>query len=178
MFNFKKKGCYMKLKVLCSMLCFAFLNSAQLRATEEQQVQIHLSIAEVEEIFNNPNRLYVYLGEEVSVIPQVIAEVSKLEDNQDSLVRALADHLKRGFVIGYYETVLQSLEQAQLVLRNHADALDKKRAFALFEALNEIITHVTAHNLSLNAERLAFLKDPVIPENNDNSKKEVPTEVQ
>ena len=168
----------MKSKIASSALCFAFLSSALLLATEEQDVQIHLSAIEVQEIFNNPDRFYVYLGKEVSVIPQVIAEISKLDDNQDSLVWALADHLEKGFVIGNYEAVVQSLEQAQFVLRNHYDILDKKKAFALSESLNEIITQVTANNLSLNAEMLAFLKDAVIAENDADSEKEVTTEIQ
>ena len=161
----------MKSKIICSLLCFGFLSSALLQATEDEQVQIHLSAIEVQEIFNNPDRFYVYLGKEVSIIPQIIAEISKLDDNQDSLVRALADHIEGGFVIGYYETVLQSLEQAQVVLQNNADTLDKKKAFALSESLNEIITHVAANNLSLNAEMLAFLKDSLISENTTDSQK-------
>jgi len=168
----------MKSKILFSALCCTFLSSILLVADEEQQVQIRLSNVEVQEIFNNPDRFYVYLGKEVSIIPEVIAEISKLDDNQDSLVRALADHLENGFVICYYETVLQSLEQAQLVLQAHADQLGTRKTFALSESLKEIITHVAANNLSLNAEMLAFLRDSVIPEDNDNSEKEVTTQVQ
>jgi len=59
------------------------------------------------------------------------------------------------------------------VLLNNANTLDKKQAFALSESLNEIITHVAANNLSINAEMLAFLKDSLISEDTTDSQKNV-----
>lgn len=185
-FHSQKKGCLMKSKMLSSVLCFAFLATLSVSAdeqqetpaaNEQQETKIYLSAVEVQEIFNNPDRSYVYLGKEVSVIPQVIAEISKLEDNQESLVWLLANHIEKGFVIGNYEAVVQSLEQAQLVLRDHADALDENTALALSQSLDEIIEHVTANNLSLNAEMLAFLKDSVTSAEEEVLAEEVATEV-
>jgi|GEM_PF-5300358 len=128
-------------------------------ANEQQEVQIYLSAVEVQEIFNNPDRSYVYIGKEVSVIPQVVTEISKLEENKESLVWALADHIEKGFVIGNYEAVLQALEQSAVVLQNHANELDENRVNALSASLAEIIMHVKANTLTLNAEMLSFLKD-------------------
>lgn len=130
-------------------------------ANEQEETQIHLSAAEVQEIFNNPDRSYVYLGKEVSVIPQVIAEISKLEENKESLVCSLADHMEKGFVIGNYEAVVLALEQAEVVLTDNADKLEENMVKAFSESLAEIIYHVKANTLTLTAEMLSFLKDAV-----------------
>jgi hypothetical protein len=144
------------------------ISFAPLLAKEENQnIHIYLSEIEVQEIFNNPDRAYVYLGKEVSLIAQVITEISILESNKNSLVWSLTDHIEKGFVIGNYDAVLQSLKEAQIVLLNNADVLDGKKALALSNSLNEIIEQVTANNLSLNARMLAFLKDSLKPTNNE-----------
>ena len=169
----------MKSKLLLSALCLALLNStpqlfAEEQITEEQaEGQIYLSAVEVQEIFDHPDRSYVYLGKQVSAIPQVIAEINKLDNNKESLVWLLEDHMNKGFVIGYHEGVLQALEQAQVILQNHTDDSEKEIVAVLSGSLTEIIENVAAHNLSLDAEKLAFLKDSLAASNDINADQEI-----
>ena len=150
----------MKSKMFSSLLCFALLNAhVSFCAEEQEEATIYLSAVEVQEIFNNPDRAYVYIGKDVSEIPQTIAEISKFDEDKNSLVWALVDHIEKGFVIGNYEAVTQSLEQAGIMLRNNAHTLTGDRALALAESLYNIIEQVKANRLSLNAEMLSFLKD-------------------
>src|SRR5882762_4197630 len=119
---FSKKGCSMKQKLFSPlpyhmMLAAAFLSSClQAVETEQQDVQIHLSMLELQEIFSNPNRPYVYVGSEVSEIASIINEISALDDDADSLIHGLKGHIEKGFAIGNYDAVAQALEQAWLLL--------------------------------------------------------------
>jgi hypothetical protein len=161
----------MKSKIFSTVLSLALLTTVALSASEQsssaqspengQETQIHLSAIELQEIFSNPTRSYVYVGREVSDIANVIAEISKLEDNQDSAVWGLVNHIERGFVIGHYDAVAQALEEAELLLSKHADTLDVDRAADLSRSLNNIIEQVIEERLSLDADLLSFLKDQV-----------------
>lgn len=172
LFYSQKKGCSMKSKILSSVLCLALLNAhvsllaEEQDATSQEATPIYLSAVEVQEIFNNPDRSYVYVGKDVSAIPQLIAEISKFDENKDSLVWSLADHIEKGFVIGNYEAVTQALVQAGLVLHKHAHELTGDKVFALYDSLNGVIQQVTANKLSLNAEMLSFLKDSLAAQEN------------
>src|SRR5438445_1163304 len=155
MFYFKKRMDSMKSKIFSSLLCSAILASIlSISANEQQESQIYLSEIELQEIFNNPNRSNVYIGREVSEIAEVIEEISKFDDNEDSFVVALANHIAKGFSIGNYDAVAQALEQAELVLRNHADRLGEDKVLALSRSLNNIIEQVIEDKLSLDAELL------------------------
>ena len=150
----------MKSKILSSVLCLALLNAhVSLLAEEQDSTPIYLSAVEVQEIFANPDRSYVYVGKDVSAIPQIIAEISKFDEDKDSLLCALADHIDKGFVIGNYEAVTQALVQAGVVLHKHAHELTGDKVFVLYDSLNGIMQQVAANKLSLNAEMLSFLKD-------------------
>jgi hypothetical protein len=138
--------------------------AASLNANAPETTQIYLSEVELQEIFSNPKRSYVYVGKEISNIANIIEEVSKLEDNQNSAVWGLKNHIDKGFVIGNYDAVAQALEQADVLLKKHVDA-DASRA--LSQSLNDVITQVTEDNLTLDAEILAFAKDQVNVQEND-----------
>src|SRR5579862_2427375 len=157
----------LSLKALCLTLFVTTLvtantsSFAEATADRPETTQIHLSEVELQEIFSNPKRSYVYVGREVSNIADVIAEISKLEDNQNSAVWGLKNHIDKGFVIGNYDAVAQALEQAEITLKNHTNDLDADTARALSQSLNNIITQVIDDKLSLDAEMLAFVKDQV-----------------
>lgn len=138
-----------------TLLSIAFPLSAQ------QEVEIHLSEIELQEIFNNPKRSYVYVGRKVSDIAEVMEEVGKLDDNPNSLVNGLVDHIKKGFAIGNYDAVAQALEEAEAVLQRRGNDLGEERASELTRSLNTIIEQVIEEKLNLDAEILSFLKDSI-----------------
>lgn len=132
------------------MLTLAILTTLSLSASEQQDKQIFLSAVEVQEIYDNPTRSYVYVGRDVSNLADIIAEISKLETDENSPVRALDAHIQKGFVIGNYDGVAQALEHAEAVL-NEADP---KRETELSQALNAIIEQVDAEQLNIDAAML------------------------
>ena len=169
MFHFQKKGRLMKPKIfsgyLSSVFYAALLSVAlPLSAEEAKGVEIHLSDVELQEIFNNPKRSYVYVGREVSAIADIMAELAKLDDNPESLVHGLAAHIEKGFNIGNYDAVAQALEEAEQLLINNVDVLGEEKVEELTNSLNAIIEQVIEEKLNLDAELLSFLKDSVIQE--------------
>jgi Chaperone of endosialidase len=136
----------MKLKLFLSL---ALLTTISLAASDE--VRIHLSNAELQEIIDNPTRSYVYVGREASNIADVIDEISKFEDDKDSAVWGLRDHIAKGFVIGNYDAVAQALEQAEVVMNR----VDPDRTSVLSRSLDNIIEQVAEDQLNLDADILA-----------------------
>jgi len=133
-----------------------------LSAEEASGVEIRLSEVELQEIFKNPTRSYVYVGKEASSIVEVMEELSKLEDNPNSLIHGLVDHARKGFNIGNYDAVAQALEEAELLLLKHSDALGEEKTAELTNTLDTIIEQVIEEKLNLDAELLSFLKDSVV----------------
>jgi endosialidase-like protein len=135
-------------------------SSAQVIA-DRQEVQIYLSELELQEIFKDPTRSYVYVGREISRIADLMTELSKLDNDQESLVHRLKNHIERGFNIGNYDGVAQALEYAEQLLEKNRSSLDDEKALALTHLLNIAIQQVINEDLNLDAEKLSFLKGSV-----------------
>ncbi len=147
---------------LYMMLSLAILSSSfSIIAHDPQEVQIHLSELEIQEIFNNPTRTYLYLGDEVSKIADVVEELSKLDDNRESLIHGLKNHIEKRFYIANYDAVAQALEYAEELLREKGSALSEEKRAALTRALDTLIDQVADDRLNLDAEILSFMKDSV-----------------
>ena len=156
----------MKTKMFSGQLASAFYLallgiSVPLFAEAPQAVEIHLSTVELEEIFKNPTRSYVYVGSEINSIAEVMQELSKLDENPNSLIHSLARHIENGFVIGHYDAVAQALEEAEALLQKSADVLGEEKAAALARSLGAIVADVIEEKFNLDADMLAFLKDQV-----------------
>jgi len=137
---------------------------------EQTEIDVYLSPIELQAIFNNPTRSYVYLGKEASNLVDIITEISKFDDNHDSAIHALVEHVDKGFVIGSYDAIAQALEEAELVLFEHRSALDKEKASALTQTLNKVIDQVIDDKLNVDADSLSFLKDSVKKESSDSER--------
>ncbi len=147
----------MKLKSFSQTLGLALLTVMSITANES--AQIYLSAAEVQEIYNNPTRSYVYVGRDASNLVDVIAEINKLENEENSPAKELEDHINKGFVIGDYDGVAQALEHAEAVLNR----VDVNRTSELSQALNAIIEQVDAEQLNIDAAMLedANIEGPI-----------------
>ena len=145
------------LLLLASMCILPF----SLLAYEQNKTEIYLSEVELQEIFNNPKRSYVYVGKAASNMADVINEICKLDKNQDSFVWGLKKHIDQGFVIGNYDGVAQALEQAEAVLLEQRDALNADQAEELSNALDNVVEQVIEEKLNLDADSLSYLKDSV-----------------
>ena len=145
----------------CAYVPIFLAEATKDRPADRQEIEIHLSELELQEIFKDPTRSYVYVGKEVSNITPLMTELSKLDDDQESLVHRLKKHIEKGFNIGNYDGVAQTLEYAEQLLGKKRNSLDEEQAIALTQALDKIIEQVINEQLNLDAEKLSFLKDSV-----------------
>src|SRR4030095_4750956 len=148
---------------LYMMLSIAMLSSclSAIATAEPKEVQIHLSELELQEIFRNPTRSYIYVGKEVSELANVIDEICMLDGKPESLVHGLRDHMRKGFNVANYDAVAEALEYAEEVLREKGSSLSEDRRADLTRKLNLIIDQVIDEQLNLDAEILSFMKDSV-----------------
>src|SRR5436190_23748112 len=68
--------------------------------------EIYISKEELHEIVNNADVKYDYLGAELY---DVIARICELEDNDNSIIMELRNHIEDGSCIGLHHAVLQAL---------------------------------------------------------------------
>src|SRR5579864_7970114 len=73
---------------------------------------------EEEVIAQNPDTLYVDLSEKRSNIKDIILQFSDLDDQKNSPLRALNEHIQQGFSIAEYDAVLEALEYAASIPNN------------------------------------------------------------
>ena len=154
----------MKSKV--SFLLYSCLLAVSLYATTETEennnsVNIYLSNVELQEIFNNPEMSYVYLGKDVSYLSDLVDSLCTLDTDESSYLFALKKHMETGFKIGRADAVLQTLEYAQDILNNNDVVSDTHNVDTIKNALDDLVIHIRNNRLTLNSSMLSFLKDSV-----------------
>src|SRR5579872_5533170 len=77
----------------------------------------YISDVEMQEIANNRNEHYVYLGKNYSDLYDVISRINELDSNQSSVTKDLQEHIEGGFSIGLQRSVIEALEYAERVLQ-------------------------------------------------------------
>src|SRR5579872_3014154 len=73
---------------------------------------------EEEVIAQNPDIIYIDLGERQSNIREIIAQLTDLDDQDDSPLQALNKHIRDGFSIAEYDAVVEALTYALSMLHN------------------------------------------------------------
>ena len=91
---------------------------------------------------NSYNELYVDLSRSHSNIAEIIAQLKDLDEQNNSLIHQLHEHIKNGFYFAEYDSVLETLEYAKLVLRKNYDKFNNADARQMTVSLNEIIDNV------------------------------------
>lgn len=104
---------------------------------------------------------YVYCGKALSNIGETIALLSELDDNGDSPVHELHEHIKRGFYFAEYDAVVETLEYAQALLEEKQSLLDSAQVDKINHDLGVIINQVTNGELIVNSSNVDALQDLV-----------------
>jgi len=142
----------------CLVVLFLTIPSLLMCSDEQPTATIYLAPIEVQEIFNNPDISYVYLGKEISYLYDLVNHLCTLDTNDQSLICALKRHLEMGYNIGRIDAVLQSLEEAQNFLQKDSSA-NIENLTSIQTALDELIAHIKNDRLTINAQILSLLKD-------------------
>src|SRR5260370_37597576 len=77
--------------------------------------EIYILKSELHEILENIDVKYMYLGKGESGLYDVISQVNELDDNKDSILNDLQQHIDDGYSIGLQNAVVQALEYAEKV---------------------------------------------------------------
>src|SRR3990172_4328767 len=118
-----------------------------------------ISVSEFEStvVAENPDVSYVHFDKELSDIARVIAQISNLDDSNDSSLHALNKHLSNGFSCAEYDVVLETLEYAENVLQDNHKKLDPDQAQQLATQLDTVIKQgIHAHGKLKIGKRAKF----------------------
>src|SRR5436190_21980367 len=83
----------------------------------------HISHSEFNEVINNGNERYVYLGKQFSNLYEIISQINTLEDKPNSIIRELQQHIDDGFSIGLHDSVVEAINYAEKTLRKNASKI-------------------------------------------------------
>jgi hypothetical protein len=116
---------------------------------DSEVVAVHLSEVELQEIYNNPKRSYIYVGKDASNIAGIIEELIKLDDNKDSLLWGLHKHIKRGFAIGNYDAIVDALAHAEHLIAKKNDVIAQYQLVEIENALDELAYQIESGDLTI-----------------------------
>lgn len=137
-------------------LCLAL---PALSLAEDNDVEIYLSAVELDEIYKNPQISYVCLNNQISNLENVINEIDKIYEEENSPLKALKKHIELGYTIGREDAVLQVLTFAQEALEQKRSLLNNEEAQNLEEQLTTVINQIEQGAINLDANKLAFLQE-------------------
>lgn len=117
-----------------------------------------ISDIELSQLLHNNHETYLYCDKNHSNMAHVIAEISKLDNDQNSPTWQLHNHIKRGFNIGKEDAIVEALACAEQTLHNNYKALTNDQLAQISAKLNSVIDAVTNGQLTVNTQ--AILNKP------------------
>jgi hypothetical protein len=147
--KFQWSSCYTNILSI-SFLLYSF----QIQSTYRND--IYVSKEELSEVLDNSDTDYDYLGAEFSSLYEVIAQISQLEDSENSVLTELKNHIENGFSIGLHKAVLDALEYAEQVLEDNSDKLNQTDVLELAEDLETVINQVVNKALAIDTKKMIF----------------------
>jgi len=153
---FKKKGLCMKkfrlLNCYTALLVASFLLlPTQVQSTDQNEA--YISSVELHEMVDNAHMKYVYLGKEFSDLYKVVSKIHSLEDNKDSIISHLQQHVDEGFSVGLYDSVVEALDYAEKVLQENYAKISPEEAYRLSRELERVTDQVMNELLSITIEQ-------------------------
>jgi hypothetical protein len=115
-----------------------------------------ISPQEFHEMLENSDEKYVYLGKDFSDLYEVISRIHRLEDNEDSLLGDLQQHIDNGFFVGAYDDVVETLDYAEKVLEAHAAKINSQDMQDIARSLEIVINQVVNDTLNINAKKTIY----------------------
>src|SRR5260221_7635928 len=140
------------MKLLFSHRCQYLVLLAVLLIVSSTQL-VALSKVEVDQLLNN-NETYIYCDKKHSKMVDVIQEISKFEEDQQSPVCQLYDHIQKGFSIGRQDAVSEALAYAEQSLQRNHKNLSDNQINQIQATLNSVIDAVVGGKLTIDVQSL------------------------
>lgn len=112
------------------------------------------SETEFYQLINNEDETYVYCDKNRSKMAEVIAEISTFDEDKNSPVCQLNDHINKGFSIGKQDGIIEALVWAEEVLNKNYTRLHKETFQKIQSNLNSVINAVVDGQLIVDAQSL------------------------
>jgi hypothetical protein len=152
-------------RVNCSRFFYLFLSflllisplplSAMIeKSTSTLEIETHKTII-------NSDDSYVYLGSELSNIAHIIDRVSAWDDNKDSLLHALKNHIDNGFFLAPYDAVMQALAYAETVIEHNINESNAESQYKLIADFELLANQLTEGSLLVDAKSLHLTNNEV-----------------
>src|SRR5579863_7833495 len=149
-------------RLLSLFISFSLLVGPLPLSSMANDLAVSLSEREIGIVDRNPNASYVYLGKELSNIAELLLQISEFDNETNSPLQELKNHIECGFLIAEHDAVLEVLEYAQSIVERNVS--QEK----IGVHLDEIINQVTSGALAIDAmNRASHLRTLVINENMD-----------
>src|SRR5260221_6651003 len=113
----------------------------------------HISHSEFNEVINNGNERYVYLGKQFSDLHEIISQINTLEDKPNSITRELQQHIDDGFSIGLYDSVVEALSYAEKTLQRNNSKINLQEAQDIARSLEIVIDQVMNGELNIDPQQ-------------------------
>lgn len=121
----------------------------------------HMSEPELVELINNRDKRYVYCDRDHSRMPEIIAEIIKLDSDKGSPVWLLHEHMEK-YRFGREESIMQALDWAAEILNKNWKRLRADRFEHIQVALTEVMDAIADGKLSVDTDfsDTDFLRTP------------------
>ena len=108
-----------------------------------EEIGQYISETEKDILAANPENSYIYLGKDQSKIADFISEVCSLDDDINSPLHKLNEHINNGYWIAEYDAVMEALEYAESVLYKNKAKKPVEHIEKIVADLDEIMDKIT-----------------------------------
>jgi hypothetical protein len=143
-----------QLKKRCALLiALALLFPPSLLITSPRSVAQDISQEEMEIVANNGQDQYVYLGRDESSFYELMSEIAQVDENSDSLVHQVCEHIDSGFSVGSYDAVVGVLEYAELLLKKKYKSSHKRVSKSMIKQVRDMARKVRNGDLAVKRKK-------------------------
>lgn len=126
-----------------------------------------LSQAELEHIVNNTQETYIYCDINHSKMAEIIAEISKFDNDENSPACQLHEHIQKGYSIARQDAIIQALEYAEQSLEKSYQYLTDEKIEQIQTILTSVIDAVITGKLTVNPQSITMPVRHIALDHND-----------
>ena len=104
-----------------------------------QEITASISEMEADMLDQNPDTSYVYLGRNQSNIADLVWQLCDLDEDINSPLHKLHEHISNGFTIAEHDAVIEALAYAESLIDHNHKKLPREQAEKIIDVLNVIM---------------------------------------
>ena len=117
-------------------------------------------------LMHHADESYIYLGQDLSGIGQLISEIASLDDNNNSPIAELKSHIDSGCNVAQYDAIMQAIDYMQIVLHESYNKLNATQFKKIIRDIDILVDQIHKGELTVDAQALELAyKNQAINEN-------------